>query len=148
VINFDGKVLTFTNTMGMVFKNIELLTAEPAFVTYRAQGKESRMALATVPVAVQEALGIPSDWHGYRAAFNAAEAKAPRSGDARSNRYPTPTSSAAYQPGQKIYARWAGSWIPGTIIEPVGGGMMYRLQLEDSRFPIPLVLATNLLRAR
>lgn len=52
----------------------------------------------------------------------------------------------AYKVGQKIEANWAGGWIPGTIIEPFGRGMSYRVQLEDRRFPHPLVLSTNLLR--
>lgn len=55
-------------------------------------------------------------------------------------------AAGGYQPGQKIEANWAGGWIPGTIIEPFGGGMSYRVQLEDSRFQYPMVLSTNRLR--
>jgi hypothetical protein len=65
-----------------------------------------------------------------------------------SRQFPSGVSDnlGAYKVGQKIEANWAGGWIPGTIVEPFGRGMSYRVQLEDRRFPHPLVLSTNLLR--
>lgn len=58
-------------------------------------------------------------------------------------------ATGLYQPGQKIYARWAGSWIAGTIIEPFSRvGMSYRVQLDDPRFRQTMVLSTNLLSPR
>jgi hypothetical protein len=69
---------------------------------------------------------------------------------------PTPTSRSfpsasggnvgACKISQEIEANWAGGWISGTIVEPLGPGFRYYVQLEDRRFPHPLVLATNLLR--
>jgi hypothetical protein len=64
---------------------------------------------------------------------------------------PRPTYTGhvgAYKRGQEIEANWAGGWIPGTVIEPLGRGISYRVQLEDRRFPHPLVLSTNMLRPR
>lgn len=52
---------------------------------------------------------------------------------------------ALYKAGQRIQARWAGSWISATVIEPLGP-FSYRVQLNDPRFPTPIVLSTNLLR--
>jgi hypothetical protein len=65
-----------------------------------------------------------------------------------SRQFPSGVSDnlGAYKVGRKIEANWAGGWIPGTIVEPFGRGMSYRVQLEDRRFPHPLVLSTNLLR--
>jgi len=56
--------------------------------------------------------------------------------------------ASAYRVGQIIEANWAGGWIPGTIVESLGRDMSYRVQLEDRRFPHPLVLPSNLLRGR
>ncbi len=53
--------------------------------------------------------------------------------------------TALYKAGQRIQARWAGTWISGTVIEPLGP-FSYRVQLNDPRFPTPIVLSTNLLR--
>jgi hypothetical protein len=50
-----------------------------------------------------------------------------------------------YKTGQRIEARWAGAWISATVIEPFGP-FSYRVQLNDARFPTPIVLSTNLLR--
>lgn len=147
IIELNGQVLTFTNTMGLVLKEVALLRANPGTLTYQSQGREQTMPLALVPVDVQTTLGIPEHWHGYRAALNASQSPAPpvRDTPPPSNGRST-ASTGAYQPGQKIYARWAGNWISGTVIEPFGMGMSYRVQLSDPRFRTPIVLSTNLLR--
>jgi hypothetical protein len=132
-----------------VLKDVALLRANQATLTYRNQGREQTMPLAVVPVEVQAALGIPEHWHGYQAALNAAQAMAPTGrGYTAGNNGSKPASAGAYQAGQKIYAQWAGSWISGTVIEPFGIGMSYRVQLNDPRFRTPIVLSTNLLRAQ
>jgi hypothetical protein len=56
------------------------------------------------------------------------------------------TPSAAYTVGQKVSAKWAGQWIAGKITEVNSGGFSAMVQLEDARWPQPIVLSTNLLR--
>lgn len=146
--DLTGRTLTFTNLMGDVVTDIALIKADYSSLTYKDQGVEKSMALALVPVEIQDSLEIPHAWHGYRAAQNhvvtAKHLATPSAGPTES----TPTASA-YQPGQKVYARWAGSWVSGTIIEPFGrNAMSYRVQLDGPRFRQPMVLSTNLLSPR
>lgn len=148
-LELNGKLLTFTNTLGGILKDITLVRADEAMLTYQKQTKEEKIPLAIVPVEIQDQLEIPHDWHGYRAALNTAgQLPAPGAFGRHETTAPRPQAptSGAYQPGQKIYALWAGRWLSGTIIEPFGMGLSYRVQLADPRFQRPMVLSTNLLR--
>jgi len=149
VRDLSGKTLSFTNLTGQVFQDIELIQADPGLLTYQVHGDKSRMPLALVPIQIQDELNIPPDWHGYRAAQNSSFSRAPDRGEAGARPAPNPATAptaGAYQPGQKIYAQWAGKWIPGTVVERFGIGLSYRVQLNDPRFRNSLVLGTNLLR--
>lgn len=144
-MDLGGKIVTVTNNNGLVLHDITLIRATPTFLTYSAGGQEQRIPLAALPVEFLESLGLPNEWSSYRTGSHAAPP--------RESRHETQTPAAlnqnvtgAYKPGQKIYANWAGRWISGTVIEPFGIGMSYRVQLVDPRFKYPMVLSTNLLR--
>jgi len=59
-----------------------------------------------------------------------------------------PTESGPYKVDGKVEANWAGGWKPGKITEINPGGFTMMVQLEDSRWPVPIVLSTNQLRVK
>ncbi len=59
-----------------------------------------------------------------------------------------PTQTGPFAVGGKVEANWAGGWLPGKITRINGGGFSVMVQLEDSRWPMPLVLSTNQLRVK
>lgn len=149
-LDLRGKIVTVTNRSGKVFADIKLIEANPHTLVYSHQGRQQRLPLISLPVEFLDSLEIPKDWAGYRAAANNFPGSA--SNDLTPAQ-PKPAAAPvaapageAYKPGQKIYAQWAGRWIPGTVIEPFGIGMSYRVQLNDPRFRNSMVLSTNLLR--
>lgn len=148
-LDLGGKIVTVTNSNGFVLRNIKLLEANPTSLIYSMNEQKQRIALASLPVEFLDSLNIPPDWPGYRTAAHVATMNHSTASSAsrQPNPNPPPTQNVtgAYKPGQKIYANWAGRWISGTIIEPFGMGMSYRVQLADPRFRTPMVLSTNLL---
>lgn len=59
---------------------------------------------------------------------------------------PADAPSAVYAAGQKVSANWGGHWTAGKITQVNPGGFSMMVQLEDARWPQPIVLSTNLLR--
>ena len=53
-----------------------------------------------------------------------------------------------YSVGGRVEANWTGRWIPGTITAINPGGFTLMIQLEDARFPRPIVLSTNQVRSK
>jgi hypothetical protein len=50
--------------------------------------------------------------------------------------------------GQQVQARWDGRWIKATVLEKVRGGIMLRVRLDDPKFPHPVVVAGDQVRAQ
>lgn len=48
--------------------------------------------------------------------------------------------------GDLVQANWGGKWTPGKITRVNPGGFTLMVQLEDSRYPEPIVLSTNQIR--
>lgn len=145
-LDLRGKTVSVTNFFGRVYENIQLLGANPSVLYYQVDGDGMRRSesLASLPVGFLDSLNIPKDWAGYQAAVQRA------SWD--NNSPPPPRSSApaaakanGYTVGQRIYAQWAGKWIPGTVVANFSP-FSCRVQLEDPRWRNPIVLSTNLLR--
>jgi hypothetical protein len=59
-----------------------------------------------------------------------------------------PTQTGPYSVGSKVEANWAGGWIPGQVTRLNPGGFSVIVQLNDRRFPNPIVLSTNQLRLK
>ena len=59
-----------------------------------------------------------------------------------------PQQTGPFALGAAINAQWAGGWLPGKIVSINPGGFSAMVQLEDRRFPQPIVLSTNQLRLR
>ena len=59
-----------------------------------------------------------------------------------------PTQTGPFSVGSAVEAKWAGGWIPGKITSINFGGFSVFVQLEDSRFPQPIVLGTNQIRLK
>jgi hypothetical protein len=51
-----------------------------------------------------------------------------------------------YSVGERVQAKWANAWIPGTITAVNPGGFSMMVKLDDSRFPRPIVLSTHQLK--
>lgn len=54
-----------------------------------------------------------------------------------------PERIGPYEVGTKVLASWGGRWIPGKVTKLNIGGFSLFVQLEDARYPHPLVLSTN-----
>ena len=72
------------------------------------------------------------------------KASAPASGD-HPPAFPA-APSAIYAVGQKVSANWGGQWTAGKITQVNPGGFTMMVQLDDARWPQPIVLSTNQLR--
>lgn len=59
-----------------------------------------------------------------------------------------PTQTGPYQLNSHVQARWAGTTLPGRITEIHPGGFNVMVQLDDLRFPHPILMSTNLLKPR
>lgn len=59
-----------------------------------------------------------------------------------------PTQSGPFAVGGQVEANWAGGWILGTITSINPGGFTLMVQLQDARFPGPILLSTNQLRRK
>jgi hypothetical protein len=59
-----------------------------------------------------------------------------------------PTQSGLFAVGGQVEANWAGGWILGTITSINPGGFTLMVQLQDARFPGPILLSTNQLRRK
>jgi hypothetical protein len=59
-----------------------------------------------------------------------------------------PTQAGPYTAGAGVSAQWAGRWISGKVVSINPGGFSVMVQLEDSRFPRPILLSTNQIRLR
>lgn len=57
-----------------------------------------------------------------------------------------PDRIGSYEVGTKVEANWGGRWTPGKVTRLNFGGHSLFVQLEDSRYPHPLVLSTNMIR--
>ena len=53
-----------------------------------------------------------------------------------------------YTVGESVEAFWPGKWTPGKIVSINAGGFSMMVQVDDARFPQPIVLSTNQLRPR
>lgn len=62
--------------------------------------------------------------------------------------FAAPTQTGPYAVGSVVEANWAGGWIPGKITRINPGGFSVFVQLDDPRFPQPIVLGTNQLRLK
>jgi hypothetical protein len=60
----------------------------------------------------------------------------------------TQSQTGDFRSGSEVNAHWGGKWIPGTIKSINSGGFSVMVQLDDSRFPRPIVLSTNQIRLR
>jgi hypothetical protein len=59
-----------------------------------------------------------------------------------------PTQTGPYKADSKVEADLLNSWIPGKITQINPGGFSVMVQLEDERFPQPIVLSTNQIRLK
>lgn len=60
----------------------------------------------------------------------------------------TTMPTAQYVVGSAVEANWAGGWIPGKVIRINPGGHSVMVQLEDQRFPHPIVFSMSQLRPK
>jgi hypothetical protein len=56
------------------------------------------------------------------------------------------TQTGPYAIGGMVEAHWVGGWLRGKITSINPGGYSVMVQLEDTRFPHPIVFSTNLIR--
>lgn len=76
-------------------------------------------------------------------------APAPRPSSARPDFGPPSLArTGPYELDSQVQARWAGKTIPGRITRINPGGFTVMVQLEDPRFPHPILLSTNELKPR
>jgi hypothetical protein len=59
-----------------------------------------------------------------------------------------PAQTGPFSVGSAVEADWAGGWVPGKITAVNYGGFSVMVQLEDGRFPQPIVLGTNQIRLK
>jgi len=59
----------------------------------------------------------------------------------------SPVTASPYNIGDKVQANWGGKWTSGKITTINPGGFSLMVQLDDPRFPQPIVLATNQIRS-
>ena len=59
-----------------------------------------------------------------------------------------PTQTGPFAVDGKVEANWAGGWIPGKITSIHPGGFTVMVQLDDSRFPMPIMFPTNRIRLK
>jgi len=57
-----------------------------------------------------------------------------------------PTQTGSYAVDGKVEANWAGGWVPGKITSINPGGFTVMVQLDDPRFPTPMLFPTNRIR--
>ena len=60
----------------------------------------------------------------------------------------SPAKAGPYNTGDSIEANWGGKWTSGKITRVNPGGFNVMVQLEDARFPQPIVLSTNQIRPK
>jgi len=53
-----------------------------------------------------------------------------------------------YAIGTSVQANWAGEWLPGKITSINYGGRSVMVQLQDHRYPVPMLLFTNQIRLK
>lgn len=58
------------------------------------------------------------------------------------------TNAGPYNVGDEVAANWGGKWTPGKITTINPGGFTLKVQLEDPRFPHPILLSTNQIRVQ
>jgi hypothetical protein len=59
----------------------------------------------------------------------------------------SPVTVGPYNVGDKVQASWGGKWTSGKITTINPGGFSLMVQLDDPRFPQPIVLSTNQIRS-
>ncbi len=55
---------------------------------------------------------------------------------------------STYTVGESVEAFWPGKWTPGKIVSINPGGFSMMVQVDDARFPQPIVLSTNQIRPK
>jgi hypothetical protein len=93
-------------------------------------------------------LGSVAGWMNHRNATSHRARPAPSSSSLNAPKPWEPTQTGPFVVGGKVEANWAGGWTPGKITSINGGGFSVMVQLEDSRWPTPIVLSTNQLRPK